>query len=134
MSLTNFNTQIIGRLGNDAKSRQVGENYAIYFSLPISEKKSNDEQITQWINCTYWSKSEKMLQYLTKGKLVSVVCDFYTETEKDGKKYTNFRVKDVNPFLEKSSNEPTQAKPNSPGTATAVNENPFADEEENLPF
>ena len=138
MSLTNFNTQIVGRLGNDAKSRQVGEYFAISFSLPISENKSNGEQITQWINCTYWSKTEKMLQYLTKGKLVSVVCDFYNENEKDGKKYSNFRVKDLNPFLEKSSKDTTEApQPNTfEKPAPITNENPFGDDEQDgtLPF
>ena len=135
MSLTNFNTQIIGRLGNDAKSRQVGEYFAISFSLPISENKSNGEQITQWINCTYWSKTEKMLQYLTKGKLVSVVSDFYNENEKDGKKYSNFSVRDINPFLEKSDTKQDAPQGNfteKPKEKEA--ENPFADEDDSLPF
>ena len=131
MSLTNFNTQIIGRLGNDAKSRQVGEYFAISFSLPISENKSNGEQITQWINCTYWSKTEKMLQYLTKGKLVSVVSNFYNENEKDGKKYSNFRVRDINPFLEKSDTK--QDAPQGNFTEKPINkveqENPFEDDD-----
>ena len=131
MSLTNFNTQIIGRLGNDAKSRQVGEYFAISFSLPISENKSNGEQITQWINCTYWSKTEKMLQYLTKGKLVSVVSDFYNENEKDGKKYSNFRVRDINPFLEKSDTKQDAPQGNFTNKKTEPQaENPFEDEED----
>ena len=135
MSLTNFNTQIIGRLGNDAKSRQVGEYFAISFSLPISENKSNGEQITQWINCTYWSKTEKMLQYLTKGKLVSVVSDFYNENEKDGKKYSNFRVRDINPFLEKSDTKQDAPQGNfTEKSEKPINkveqENPFTDEED----
>ena len=103
MSITNLNIQVVARLGQDAKYNKVGEKFAIYFSLPITEKRG-ESNFTSWLNFTYWSKSDKILQFLTKGKLVSVVSDFYTENEKDGKKYHSFRVREINPFLEKNEN------------------------------
>jgi single-stranded DNA-binding protein len=133
MSIANFNTQIIGRLGNDAEVRNVGEYNAISFSIAISEKRKNDQYVTSWINCTYWSKSDKILQYLKKGKLISVVADWFEVKESEGKRYFNFRVKDLNPFLEK--NEPTAAAPTSENGQSVRDENPFAgDDDDDLPF
>lgn len=103
MSLSNCNIQIVGRIGQDATIRQVQDYYAISFSVAVSEKRKNDQQATAWFNCTYWVKSDKIAQYLTKGKLVSVVADWFDVTEKDGKTFTNFRVKELNPFLEKNT-------------------------------
>ena len=150
MSLSTFNAHIVGRLGQDAKCSQHGENYAINFSVAISEKKSNDENITSWLNCTYWSKSDKIVQYLTKGKLVSMVADFFQERVYEEKRYNSFRVRDVNPFLEKldasNNGKPSETQPNSKDTyaqsgfeknnVSPSNENPFSDEEDDgsLPF
>ena len=77
-----------------------------------------------------------MLQYLTKGKLVSVVSDFYNENEKDGKKYSNFRVRDINPFLEKSDTKQDAPKGNFTDKPKEKEENPFVDEDDqdSLPF
>ena len=104
--ITTFNATITGRLGQDATTRQVNEYYAISFSLAITEKQK-DKDVTSWINCTYWSKSDKIAQYLTKGKLVTAVADFFQEREHEGKKYFTFRVKDLNPFLEKTEKPAT---------------------------
>ena len=131
MSLSTLNIHIVGRIGQDATIRQVQDYFAISFSVAVSEKRKNDEYITSWFNCTYWAKSDKIAQYITKGKLVSVVADWFEVTEKDGKTYTNFRVKDVNPFLEKSE------KQNDTHTAEPYQETPKPDvnsEEDDLPF
>ena len=134
MSIANLNIQVIGRLGQDSIVRQVQDHYAISFSVAVSEKRKNDQQITSWINCTYWTKGDKIAQYLTKGKLISLVADWFEVTEKEGKTYTNFRVKELNPFLEK--NEPTQASPLKDGEATkAQDKNVFTEDiEDDLPF
>ena len=132
--LKSYNCQIVGRLGSDAKVNKIGENNAISFSVAISERKG-EENVTSWINCTYWSKSDKIAQYLTKGKLVSVVSDFYNENEKDGKKYSNFRVKDITPFLEKSETKTEAPQGNfteKPKEKEA--ENPFAEVYDDLQF
>lgn len=132
MSISNINIQIVGRIGQDAKiwQGQDKERFAISFSVAVSERRQNDQQATAWFNCTYWSKSDKIAQYLTKGKLVSVVADWFDVTEKDGKTFNNFRVKELNPFLEKSTQEPTRAEENPRKT----DPDPVADEEDDLPF
>ena len=135
MSLSNLNIQIVGRIGNDATIRQVQDYFAISFSVAVSEKRKNDQQATAWFNCTYWVKSDKIAQYLTKGKLISVIADWFDVTEKDGKTYTNFRVKELNPFLERNP-EPTEAKPLEKGEPTkAGDKDVFTEEEDDdLPF
>ncbi len=112
MSISNINIQIVGRIGNDAKINKVHDYFAISFSVAASERRKNDQQVTAWFNCTYWSKSDKIAQYLTKGKLISVVADWFDVTEKDGKTFNNFRVKELNPFLEKNTDtqQPTQTE------------------------
>lgn len=134
MSIANFNTHAIGRLGQDATVRQVGEKFAIAFSVAISEKRQNNENVTSWINFTYWSKSDKVAQYLTKGKLVSVVADWFEVREHEGKNYFNFRVKELNPFLEKAvSNDSHTAKPYNETPRTTEKE-VFEEELDDLPF
>lgn len=127
MSLSNINIQVVGRIGNDCKVNSVKDYYAISFSVAVSEKRQNDNQVTSWMNFTYWTKSNKVAQYLTKGKLISVVANWFEITEKDGKTYTNFRVKELNPFLEKNSNSEPTTKPEEKA-------NPVDDEDDDLPF
>ena len=131
MSISTLNIQVVGRIGQDATIRQVKDFYAISFSVAVSEKRQNDQYVTSWFNMTYWSKSDKIAQYLIKGKLVSVVADWFDITEKEGKTYTNFRVKDLNPFLEKKEDANHTAKPYSE-TPKATKETD--EEEDDLPF
>ena len=128
MSLATFNLTAVGRLGNDCFVREVKEQFAISFSIAVSEKRG-ENYATTWLNFTLWSKTNKLAEYLKKGKLVSVVSDWFDITEKDGKQYTNFRVKDINPFLER--NEPVASQP----TEKPKEDNPFADGvDDSLPF
>lgn len=128
MSLATFNLTAVGRLGNDCTVREVKEQFAISFSIAVSEKRG-ENYATTWLNFTLWSKTNKLAEYLKKGKLVSVVSDWFDITEKDGKQYTNFRVKDLNPFLER--NEPVASQP----TEKPKEDNPFSDEgDDSLPF
>ena len=131
MSISNLNIQIIGRIGQDATVRQVKDYFAISFSVAVSEKRKEDNYVTAWFNCTYWTKSDKIAQYITKGKLVSVVADWFDVTEKEGKTYTNFRVKDLNPFLEKSDKQDDGTHTATPYSQTpATTTNPLLEEEE----
>ena len=123
MSLATFNLTAVGRLGNDCTVREVKEQFAISFSIAVSEKRG-ENYATTWLNFTLWSKTNKLAEYLKKGKLISVVSDWFDITEKDGKQYTNFRVKDINPFLER--NEPVASQP----TEKPKEDNPFADEDD----
>lgn len=127
MSLATFNLTAVGRLGNDCTVREVKEQFAISFSIAVSEKRG-ENYATTWLNFTLWSKTNKLAEYLKKGKLISVVSDWFDVTEKDGKQYTNFRVKDLNPFLER--NEPVASQP----TEKPKEDNPFADDDDDLLF
>ena len=104
-----INAIFLGNLTADAKTRDTKGDYkAISFSLGINEKRQNGNDASTFINCTYWSKSDKIAQYLTKGKKILVVADWFDVTEKDGKTYTNFRVRDIK-FADstKKTDEPT---------------------------
>lgn len=133
MSITNFNSQIIGRLGQDAIVRPIGEWNAISFSVAI-QKKKKDEYVTSWINCTYWSKSDKVANYLKKGTLVSAVADWFETTEKDAKMYVNFNIREINPFLEKKEKSHNQNLSSQPTQNNEPNKPLFEDEEDDLPF
>ena len=104
---------ILGNLTKDAEVRNTqGEYKAISFSVAVNEKRIDKEDASTFFNCTYWSKSDKIAQYLTKGKKVLVNIDWVETTEKDGKYYTNFRVRNVNPFLDSKcvNDAPKQAE------------------------
>lgn len=134
MSLSTVNIQVLGRIGQDATVRPVKEYFAISFSVAVSEKRQNDQWITHWFNFTYWNKSDKVAKFLTKGKLVSVIADWVEVTEKEGKTYINYRVKDLNPFLEKK--EESNISPvdtnydQSPSAANTISD----EEDDDLPF
>lgn len=123
--MSNFNLSTIGRVGNDATATQIGERVVINFSVAVTEK-YKDEEKTSWLRFTYWGKSDKLTQYITKGKLIYVESDWFETTEKDGKYYTSFRVRKVNPFLEKS--EKVTTKP------TDRPESQQKEEPDDLPF
>lgn len=59
---------IAGQLGQDAQSREVGDNVAINFSVAVNEKHGSEE-ITRWYACTLWRAKDKanIVLYLKKG-------------------------------------------------------------------
>lgn len=73
-----FTLQAIGRIGNDATVRPVGENAAIGFSIAVSEKYKNAQgqqlENTYWIDCTIWRKVNEttIAGYLKKGTQVYI--------------------------------------------------------------
>lgn len=118
---------LLGNLTKDAEVRNTqGEYKAISFSLAVNEKRKDKEDASAFFNCVYWCKSDKIAQYLTKGKKVLVNIDWVETTEKDGKYYTNYRVRNVNPFLDsKGSNDaPKQSE----------KKQPFEEDESDLPW
>lgn len=62
---------IVGNIGKDAEVKQYGERYKISFSVATNEKRKDGDR-TDWHNVNYWSKSNKVAQYLTKGQQVAV--------------------------------------------------------------
>jgi single-strand DNA-binding protein len=57
---------ITGHLGRDAETKAVGDRYVINFSVAVT-RKTKDSETTTWWRVAYWSKSDKLAQYLTKG-------------------------------------------------------------------
>jgi single-strand DNA-binding protein len=59
---------IAGALGQDAQSREVGDNIAINFSVAANEKRG-DKEITSWYACTLWRGKDKasIADHLKKG-------------------------------------------------------------------
>jgi single-strand DNA-binding protein len=77
--------EIIGHIGKDAEARPHGERYAISFSVAVT-KKTKDKECTTWWSVTHWSASDKLAQWLTKGRAVHASGEPALETyeTKDG--------------------------------------------------
>ena len=67
---------LVGRIGKDAQSKEIGNGYVINFSVATSERYKNKEgkQVdnTEWHNISYFVKSDALTQYLKKGTQVSI--------------------------------------------------------------
>jgi single-strand DNA-binding protein len=57
---------IAGHLGRNADVKAVGERFVIKFSVAVTDK-VKDAELTTWYNVSYWSKTDKIASYLTKG-------------------------------------------------------------------
>lgn len=86
------NVIVMGHAGRDAETRTVRDSTVSNFTLAVTEKwkdKQSGEwkEQTNWINVVAW-RSEKVCQYVTKGKLVLVTGKLTTRSydDKDGKK------------------------------------------------
>ena len=67
-------TILIGRIGKDAEHSSLGDTNIIKFTLATSEtyldKQGNKVEQTEWHNISYFSKSIKIAEFLTKGTLI----------------------------------------------------------------
>ena len=88
----------ICRLGRDAEIRYTPDNKAVAnLSLAYNhgKKDADGKRETQWISASLWGeRAEKLVQYLTKGTLLSVVLnEVHIETydRKDGGTGTNLK-------------------------------------------
>ena len=79
--------QIIGRLGKDAEKTNINGKQVLKFFVGVDQGKDTNKT-TRWLMC--YCYNEKLLPYLTKGKLVYVDGSHrVTTTTKDGKTYIN---------------------------------------------
>lgn len=63
---------LTGNLGKDAELNTTPNgNMVIKFSLAVKTGR-NDNARTTWWNCSYWVKTDGILKFLTKGKLIGV--------------------------------------------------------------
>ncbi len=87
---------LVGNLGRDAESKQVGQSNVVEFSVAHSRKVKGAES-TVWVRCNYWGKpGEAVLPYLTKGKSVAVTGELtlreYTGRDGSAKSSLEMRV------------------------------------------
>lgn len=78
---------VIGNLGGDAETKQVGQDSVTEFSVATT-RKVRQEKVTTWVRCGMWGKrGEAVRQYLTKGTSVTVIGELSVrEFESKGEK------------------------------------------------
>lgn len=141
-----FNFFATGNLTKDAESREFDGRFAISISIAINKKVKDKDYVT-YLNMTYWSKSDKILAYLKKGKKIAVSGDWYSNNKgKDDRYYQDFSIRELQLLgsNENASNEAKQApqpnfssqsNTNTQGNVESGQYDPFGDEgDDDLPF
>lgn len=84
---------IIGNLGGDPETKQVGDKTVCNFSVAVNEK-FKGQDVVQWFRVGAWGKTgEACQQYLAKGRQVYVEGALtMREYEKDGQKRTSLEI------------------------------------------
>lgn len=66
--------QIAGRVGNDAESKKVNNQYCISFSVAHGSKyrdaQGNTQEHTTWVKCALWKDKDNISQHIKKGDVV----------------------------------------------------------------
>jgi single-strand DNA-binding protein len=85
---------LIGRVGQDPTSREVGDAEVCNFSVAAG-RKVKGEDVTDWFNVSAWGKTGQLCQeHLAKGSQVAVIGGLEPRTyEKDGVKQTSLDVR-----------------------------------------
>lgn len=99
--MTAFNKIVlVGNLGKDAEVREINsETKVLNMTLAVSErwrdKDGNDQERTDWFNVDYFTKSDALKGYLTKGASVLVEGKMISREyeDKDGNKRTAWSVR-----------------------------------------
>ena len=101
---------LVGRISNDIKLEEYGENKNIKFNLAVGRAyKKEGVQDTDFIRCTFWNKlAELVNEYCKKGDLIAVEgrlqVSEYSNVEGEKRTSTEVVVESIQ-FLEKKSNE-----------------------------
>lgn len=91
-----FYTQGIGHLGQDAEISKTKNGYWVRFSVASNTVTSSGQQITNWIRCSDFRKSNTNLaKYLVKGKQVFVRGTLESSKGENGVQYTTCMVSEV---------------------------------------
>jgi single-strand DNA-binding protein len=86
-----LNLQVMGFVGKDAVVRNVGNQFAISFSIAHSEKFKDkngvQQERTTWVNCTLWRENTTVAQYIRKGVRLWVegTPSLHTYTDQQGR-------------------------------------------------
>lgn len=109
-----------GRLGADVELKQFGESWLYEFRIAVNDSVKRDgewKDEADWWRCKLWRKTDKLAQYMTKGKQVSVWGRMKAEQyEKGGEKKTAYfmRCDDVQ-LGQKSEGQSSSAPASSKG-------------------
>ena len=129
---------LIGNIGSDPSLRDVNDTVVANFSLGVeSEQNIGDQKrITHWYKIAAWGKlGSNLVEYQTKGNKLyiegTMVSNEYgsprTWSTEDGEPRAQFEVRaDKIKYLDR--------KGAVSGGATAADDDPFAQEEDDIPF
>lgn len=101
---------LIGRISNDLKIEEYGENKVMKFNLAVGRAyKKEGVQDTDFVRCTFWNKlSELVNTYCKKGDLIAVEgrlqVSEYSNPEGEKRTSTEVVVENIQ-FLEKKQDE-----------------------------
>lgn len=128
--------QVIGHLGKDCTTNNVGGKTVINFSVAHSESYTKDSQKvekTTWVECAYWSES-KIAPYLLKGTQVYVegTPEVRQWTGADGKQGASLSLRVFTVQLLGSKQQ--AAAPSSQATAPAPQTNTAPVAADDMPF
>ena len=144
------NISIIGRIGQDAEVKELGNNQVINFSVAVSEsftKNGQKETKTTWFEIAKWGNSTAVAQYIKKGGQI------YISGKPNNRAYakddgTIMVVNGINAFeiellgdkgdSSQTNQQPTQSAGdqflNSPKETAATNANFKEEDHDDLPF
>ena len=89
------NVVLIGRISNDLKIEEYGENKVLKFNLAVGRTFKKEVQDTDFIRCTFWNKlAELVNEYTKKGDMIGVVGRLQVSeyATPDGEKRTSTEV------------------------------------------
>ena len=137
--MASYNKIILaGNIGKDCETRDVNDVKVMSFTLAVSQrwtdKDGNPQEKTDWFTVDYFSKTDKIAEYLKKGQSVLVEGQMSShEYEKDGQKRTFWGLTVEN--VEFCGNKGDQSSAPAPATAPADQAAGFtAVETDELPF
>ena len=111
--------QVIGHLGKDCTSNNVGGKGVINFSVAHSERFKNQtgEEVskTTWVECAWWTDKQGIVPYLKKGTQVFAEgqCEVKTFQKQDGttRASLNMRVVSVQLLSGNNNQDPATSHP-----------------------
>lgn len=104
------NVTLIGRLTRDVEQKQgkSGNSYA-YITLAVNRNKKDEE--ADFIDCVVLGKQVELLcKYTRKGSLLAIQGTLQSNKDKDGNKYLNVLIREVQ-FLDGNKSKDIQPQP-----------------------
>lgn len=124
---------LIGRLGQDAEVKKVGDNQIATFSIATERYKSaTKETVTDWVDVTLWNPGG-VAQYLVKGQLVYCQGRIYKRSWKGNDQKTHYK-QEVACNLVKLLARPNTAEGQQQTQAAPKNAQGYRPTDDDVPF